>query len=173
MTPTNPPDPRVEPWYRYLWPWLLISIPALAVIGGGITLWLALNSNNALVVDDYYREGRTINRVIARDQEAARLGLRARIDDSSAGLRLELKAAPPAPEFPATLRLRLIHATDAARDRDVTLRSLEPGHYLGAGEHLPGESRWSVIVEDPGLRWRLITGNEVLTAPIEIMGGTR
>ncbi len=163
----------IDPWYRYLWPWLLISIPALAVVGSGITLWLALTSNNDLVVDDYYREGRTINRTIARDQEAAHLGLRARIEDSSEGLRLELQAADPAPEFPATLRLRLVHATEAARDRDVTLRSLGQGRYLGAGEHLPSASRWAVVVEDPGAHWRLMTGTEVLAAPIEIMGGTK
>ena len=173
MIKPNETGVRAEPWYRYFWPWLLISIPALAVVAGGITLWLAVTSNNALVVDDYYREGRAINRVIARDQEAARLGLSARIDDSSEGLRLELQATDPAPEFPATLRLRLVHATDAGRDRDVTLRALGQGRYLGAGEHLPGASRWAVIIEEPGLRWRLMTGTEVLAAPIEIKGGTK
>ena len=168
-----PARPDIKPWYREPWPWVLIGIPALAVVGGGVTLWLAMTSNNALVVDDYYREGRAINRVIARDLEAERLGLRARLDDSSEGLRLELRAADPAPAFPPTLRLRLVHATDAARDRDVTLRALGQGRYLGAGEHLPKAARWAVIIEEPGRRWRLMTGTAVLAAPLEIMGGTK
>ena len=162
-----------RPWYREPWPWFLISIPALAIIGGGVTLWLALHSNNSLVVDDYYREGRAINRVIARDQEAARLGLRARIDDGGDGLRLTLQASAAATEFPATLRLRMVHATDAGRDREITLRALGPGSYLGAGEHLPTDSRWSLIIEDPALRWRLTTGTRALLAPLEIMGETK
>jgi hypothetical protein len=29
------------PWYRQRWPWLLISGPAVAVIGCAVTIWLA------------------------------------------------------------------------------------------------------------------------------------
>ena len=32
-----------KPWYKQLWPWLLISGPAIAVIGCAITIWLAYN----------------------------------------------------------------------------------------------------------------------------------
>ncbi len=31
-----------KPWYRQLWPWLLISGPALAAIGCVITIYLAI-----------------------------------------------------------------------------------------------------------------------------------
>ena len=52
---------KFRPWYQQAWPWFLISLPASAVIGGIITLMLAVNSPNALVVDDYYKEGLAIN----------------------------------------------------------------------------------------------------------------
>ena len=32
-----------KPWWKQLWPWLLISGPALAMIGCIITIWLAIN----------------------------------------------------------------------------------------------------------------------------------
>jgi len=32
-----------KPWWKQLWPWLLISGPAIAVIGCAITIWLAYN----------------------------------------------------------------------------------------------------------------------------------
>jgi len=32
-----------KPWYKQMWPWLLISGPAVAVIGCAITIWLAVN----------------------------------------------------------------------------------------------------------------------------------
>jgi hypothetical protein len=40
------------PWYRQFWPWFLILIPSLAVIGGFVTLWLALSHPETLVVDE-------------------------------------------------------------------------------------------------------------------------
>jgi len=33
-----------RPWWRHLWPWLLMSGPALAIVACGITIWLAFNS---------------------------------------------------------------------------------------------------------------------------------
>jgi hypothetical protein len=65
MTPVN--DPRLRPhsaqplpWYHYPWPWVAIAIPAVAVIGGLFTLYLALTHPDPLVVDDpQYQELRS------------------------------------------------------------------------------------------------------------------
>lgn len=166
-------DPaRPTPWYRQLWPWLLISMPAIAVVGGLVTAWLAVSSNHALVVDDYYREGRAINLAIARDREAARLGLSAVLRDAPDGLQLELEAGTPLVELPATLQLRFVHATDAARDRTLRLQAIAHGHYVAGGERLPSGGRWSVHLEDPAQRWRLVAGTAALVAPMRISGGT-
>ncbi|CAM3757442.1 hypothetical protein [Polynucleobacter brandtiae] len=43
----------IKPWWRQLWPWLLISGPAVAMIACAITIWLALN----LYVDKPLRQG--------------------------------------------------------------------------------------------------------------------
>jgi hypothetical protein len=32
-----------KPWYKQMWPWLLISGPAVAAIGCMITIYLAIN----------------------------------------------------------------------------------------------------------------------------------
>ncbi|MEI7531359.1 MAG: hypothetical protein WCK52_05450 [Betaproteobacteria bacterium] len=42
-----------KPWWKQLWPWLLISGPAVAIIGCSITIWLAIN----LYADKPVREG--------------------------------------------------------------------------------------------------------------------
>jgi hypothetical protein len=49
-----------RPWYRQLWPWLLMLPPAMAVIGGAITLYLALSRPDALVRQDCVRDGVTM-----------------------------------------------------------------------------------------------------------------
>ena len=91
-----------KPWYRQLWPWLLMSMPAAAVVGGAITFWLAATSNNALVVDDYYREGKAINLELDRDRTAAQLGLSAELTreaDAAATLRISASAGTALPAF--------------------------------------------------------------------------
>lgn len=42
-----------KPWWKQLWPWLLISGPAVAMIGCIITIWLAVNFH----ADKPLREG--------------------------------------------------------------------------------------------------------------------
>ena len=56
MTHTSPTGRAPEssqllPWYRYPWPWVAIGIPAAAVIGGLLTLYLAITHPDPLVVD--------------------------------------------------------------------------------------------------------------------------
>ena len=34
---------NTKPWFKQLWPWLLISGPAIAMIGCIITIYLAIN----------------------------------------------------------------------------------------------------------------------------------
>ena len=42
-----------KPWFKQLWPWLLISGPAVAAIGCMITIYLAVN----LYADKPVRDG--------------------------------------------------------------------------------------------------------------------
>ena len=52
--------PHSKPWYRHLWPWLLIVPPAGAVIGGGITVYLAVTRPDTLVRQDCVQDGVTM-----------------------------------------------------------------------------------------------------------------
>ena len=56
----SPESSQVLPWYRYPWPWVAIAIPAIAVVGGLFTLYLAISHPDPLVVDDgQYRDIRS------------------------------------------------------------------------------------------------------------------
>jgi hypothetical protein len=55
MSPDAP-----KPWYRHVWPWLLIIPPLGAVIGGGITLYLAVTRPDVLIRKDCVRDGATM-----------------------------------------------------------------------------------------------------------------
>ena len=141
-------------WYSEPYVWLLIAFPMLAVIGGFITLVLAIDSNDGLVVDDYYREGLMINRVLDRDREAARLQLSA-----------VLKLAPERDSFvlnlrgngqftaPAALRVGFLHATRKGHDRHVIAYKSKDGSYSSGIQPLI-RGHWYVQIETN--HWRLL-----------------
>jgi hypothetical protein len=49
-----------RPWYRQYWPWLLMIPPAGAVIGGFVTLYLAVSHPDQLIRKDCVRDGVTM-----------------------------------------------------------------------------------------------------------------
>jgi hypothetical protein len=42
-----------KPWWKQLWPWLIISGPAIGFIGAAITIWFAFTKD----VDQPIRDG--------------------------------------------------------------------------------------------------------------------
>ena len=160
--------PPVVPWYRQLWPWLLISLPASAVVAGFITLWLAATTNNSLVVDDYYKEGKAINLQLARDRVATQMGLTGTLSRAPDGTaRLELAATGGSP-LPDTVTVRLVHATRAEQDMTLSLQAVRAGVYAARGTTLPQTGRWNVHVEDPGSSWRLVGITSGFDAPLNL-----
>lgn len=129
--------------------------PAAAIVAGAITIWIAFASADGLVEGDYYRQGLAINRVLARGENARRLGVAARIviDDKRKisvvlGGRMDL---------PAEIVVRLAHVARAGNDQEVRLTQVEGNRYEARLPPLfPG--RWRVSVEDPRFEWR-VTGS--------------
>lgn len=155
------------PWYRQPWPWLLMIMPVTAVVAGFFTWWLAATSNNSLVVDDYYREGRAINRTLARDDVAAQMGLRAIIEQKAGVVRITLQAKQPPTTWPEALQMRLVHATDGALDSSLRLAHQGAGHYEANGA-LPASGNWHVHLEDDARQWRLLVRASRFDAPLEL-----
>jgi hypothetical protein len=143
------------PWYREPWPWLLMAGPALVVVAGVITTWIAVASSDGLVAEDYYKQGLAINQTLDREALAARLGYRAelRFEADGRGVRLALEADAGAAR-PELLQLRLVHPTRAGFDALVLLRLDADGGYRGVAPVLtPG--RWRLVLQDDGNRWRI------------------
>ena len=58
-------EQAVQAWWRYPLLWMVIGGPAVVVVASFVTFWLAWRSPDALVSEDYYREGIEINRTLA------------------------------------------------------------------------------------------------------------
>jgi len=148
------PQSVERPWYREPWPWILMAGPAAVVVAGFATLWIAASTADGLVAEDYYRQGLAINRVLAREHLAARLGISARAEPGAGRLvvRLEGRIAPP----PA-LTAWLAHATRAGHDMRLRLARAPDGTYAAAMPRSLPAGHWHVSIEDPGRDWR-VTG---------------
>jgi hypothetical protein len=141
-----------RPWYRHRWPWLLMLGPAIVVVAGFVTLWLAVSSDDGLVADDYYKRGLAINQTLGRLERAAELGIAGTVDVAPDGLvRARLSSARGEP-LPPAIRVLLVHPARAGEDVRVTLARTPDGTYLGRATPLvPG--RWQLVVETDA--WRL------------------
>lgn len=71
MKPEQNPADKPAPWWRFGYVWLVISGPAVVVVAGFITLWLAMANPETLVAQDYYRKGVEINKTLAAERARA------------------------------------------------------------------------------------------------------
>lgn len=130
-------------------------------MGSFATLLIAMHKPDGLVVDDYYKEGLAINRVLERDQAAEQLGLQASVQFGEDGAVRVLMQSREAAEF-SVLTLRLLHPTLAAQDGVFTLQRGQDGAFYGKVGPLAA-GNWHIVLEQAGAPggWRL-TGRILL-----------
>lgn len=145
---------KIIPWYKERYVWMIIFFPMLAVVGGIITIILAIQSNDGLVVDDYYKEGLEINRTLERDHSAIRYQLAAEVEFVTAldEVVIHLTAKPDF-HFPDQIEVSFLSATRSGLDKQVNLIQTEKQTYRS---HLPAlpVGKWYVHIEHDD--WRLI-----------------
>jgi len=141
------------PWYREPWPWLLMAGPGIVIVASFVTLYLAISRADPMVVDNYYKEGLAINRVLERDRVASSKGYRAQVLVSADHTRLRVHVQSN-DALPAQLRLRLIHPTKGGLDRELVLQQTQAGWYEGSVQ-LVQSVRWDVELGDLQQQWRL------------------
>jgi hypothetical protein len=139
-----------RPWYRERWPWLLMAGPAAVLVAGAVTLWVALASADGLVVEDYYKQGLAINRVLAREEAARQLGVSGEIKLERGTLTVILQGAKPEALF-----VHLAHATRAGYDVRLRLAPVMAGTYAAELPPMP-PGRWRIVIEDPRGTWRIL-----------------
>ena len=148
----NPPA-----WYRQFWPWLIISLPATAVIAGIATLMIAMHEPDGLVVGDYYKQGLAINQTRARDRHARFLGLAAEGELAVESREVSLQLTGKQPVASERLKLSFLHPTRANQDQIIWLQhsAADSDRYFGQLEKLSA-GNWHVLLEPEQGGWRLL-----------------
>jgi len=141
-----------RPWYKEPMVWLVIAIPLSSVIYGTFFLIVSITSFDGMVVDDYYKEGKQINRVLKRDQAALLHGLSAQVTVNE-GLATVFVAAKESYTPPPALEINFIYSTRAGQDKTIFVEQTQPGIYKGAIPELE-TGRWNVQISSDD--WRLM-----------------
>ena len=146
--------PTVAPWYRQRWPWFLMLGPVIVVIAGSITMWIAWTRQDAMVVDDYYKQGKAINQDLRRDRAASALGLAFEARYDAAGGALEGSLRGLAGPVTTPYRILLAHSTQPEKDLKLDVVPDRLGQFRVVLPMLE-QARWQVVVEGAQRDWRL------------------
>ncbi len=146
-------------WYKNPYVWLVISLPLTAVIAGTYTIYLAIMSDDGLVIDDYYKEGLEINRVIKRDEMAEQMGLSAMLNlDREAGKVKLMLTANSDFSYPEQLKISFLNKTRKGFDQHTVLnRSTDHIYEATLPELVVGN--WYVQIETN--TWRLLESTTI------------
>lgn len=153
---TSIPDSTrdTKPWYRHPWPWLLMLGPFLVIVAGIHTTWLAFSRADALVVDDYYKQGKAINQDLRRDRVATGMGLDIGLDYDAAAGRLRGTIRSHGRPLNDALAISLVHSTRPEKDLHLQVQPDAEGNF-SADLPMLDIARWQILVESAQREWRL------------------
>ena len=142
------------PWYKYPFVWFLISIPLAAVLAGMNMLWLSIDTDDGLVADDYYKQGLAINKNLAREEQASRLGISADFEYNAELGRVALQLhRGDLDAYPDRLFFSFEHATRAGMDKQIELMHGQGDQYIGYVKQSLPDGVWHIELSDVG--WRI------------------
>jgi uncharacterized protein len=144
---TTPP-----PVSKWVWPGILIALPASVIVASAITAVFIVGRPDGLVASDYYKQGKAINAQLVKYDKARALGLDTIVfERSEAGLIARFpnaKASVPLVEFV------FAHPIDEVKDiRRAVAVSADGSYTIVLTE--PFKERRRVFVADlPIKQWR-------------------
>ena len=145
-------EPSPSAWYKQFWPWFLITIPVISIILSVTMLNLAINTENSMVVDDYYKEGKAINLQLEKVQEAKARNIVTELFTRGKNISVEFLSGRPSSG--EALKLSFSHATLESKDFEVLLAQDANGIYRASMEHeLTG--KWNITLTPLGQEWKI------------------
>jgi uncharacterized protein len=67
-----------QPWWKFGHVWMVVAGPAVVVVAGFVTLYLAVRTPDPVVSEDYYRKGIEINKTLEADPNSLAPAIQAR-----------------------------------------------------------------------------------------------
>lgn len=141
-----------KPWYKYFWPWFLIAVPVSSFVMAYFLVNFAANTEDSLVVDDYYKEGKAINARLDKEAIAKRKNITTELTITDGSIAVKFHSGIP--QEGNALKLNFYHVTIEERDASVLLSRDANGIYRGFVEKdLTG--KWQVSLSPVDDSWKV------------------
>jgi hypothetical protein len=150
----------ITPWYKQFWPWFLICIPLSSFIVGGFVVSFATDGTNSLVVDDYYKEGKSINARLDKIEKARELKVQTQLNIDNGLISVQFISG--APKSREALKLDFFHVTQESKDFFVLLSADANGVYR-ASTDAPINGKWRLRLTPLDEDWKV---QQTLVLPI-------
>ncbi|MGI5309759.1 FixH family protein [Rheinheimera sp. WS51] len=153
----------IKPWYKQLWPWLLIAIPVFTALKAVHTVYIMQGNIPDMVVDDYYKEGQAINQQLALYREAELRNLEAKVLIAANQVIIRFSHNKTLQD---TVLLSFYHPTMSVKDFELIAQRSGQLLYIAT---LPSalEGNWRIVVSDDSTDWKL-RANLILPSTEEI-----
>ena len=115
------PNERITRWYREPWAWYILIILLVSISWGSFQVYTAFTIRDSVVIDDYYKNGKSINQDMTRIQNARTLGIEGilLIDALLGEVRVTLQGELT--QWPQHLKLSFLSPVFADQDQSLVL----------------------------------------------------
>ncbi|EDQ02293.1 FixH family protein [Shewanella benthica] len=142
---------KQQPWYKQFWPWFLIILPLCAVVASINLLYLAVVNKDPLVSEDYYKDGKRINRDLKKIKYAKQLGLQFEMIVDNNTLTITQHGGEP---YLAAMNVEFFHPTIEARDfTQVVTADGNQVYRISLDKPIIGS--WEVRLDGYDRKWRI------------------
>lgn len=145
-------SPTEKVWYKQFWPWFLIFVPACSMVLSFTMIKLAVDTEDSLVIDDYYKEGKGINLQITKLQEAKAKNIQTQLFVNQSNIELEFISGLP--KSGEALQLFFQHATLETKDFSVMLLKDANNVYRAQVDH-PIDGKWKISLLPIDEQWKI------------------
>lgn len=148
------------PWYKQFWLWFMLVPLFILVLASFYLLYLAITTNDGVVVDNYYRDGKGY--VVRQEEDAFARAMELQADvrwkSDTLSLQLDGRLTP----LPEQLELLIIFPTNDDFDVTVIMDHRGLGEYVGQlPEPVSGRRLLQVHPLNTDTEWRLHADVEV------------
>ena len=118
------PSAHKEPfthWYQEPWAWYIVGILMVTFAWGSFQVYTAFTHQDSVVIDDYYKNGKTINQDMTRIENARTMAVEGTltIDELIGEVRVKMQGSPDA--WPQQLKLSFLSPVFKDKDKAIML----------------------------------------------------